>query len=64
MSEWISVDTAPKEPGTYLVFLKGHVVTRSWWMAGMNPHWAHSHIDDPYERVYPTHWQPLPDPPK
>jgi len=65
MTEWQPIDTAPKDDGmpiivyglseyhktyeyVHLAYWKNY--TESWWFEG--------------EEMYPTHWMPLPAPPK
>jgi hypothetical protein len=69
MSEWRSIDTAPKsENARILLYAAGYdPVIGRWWGSG----WGHSDedsdipygsMDDP--RWTPTHWMPLPEPPQ
>lgn len=63
MSEWQPIDTAPKESGNILVFVPPRFITLGWhaegdgWMDATCPEHAGPEID-------PTHWLPLPEPPK
>lgn len=68
MSEWQPIETAPKDAevliaeivrGFYVVGeARYHHDAECWLWAGTDPsdHWA--------EPLYPTHWMPLPEPPK
>ena len=71
--EWKTIDTAPKD-GTYVITLVlGFRATISWFKNGewVNDGWAvedfrkagYLMLDDD-NRYKPTHWMPLPEPPK
>jgi hypothetical protein len=51
---WQPIETAPMDGTEVLVIDAGEVQQVSWWAHA----WSH---DDSY---VPTHWQPLPEPPK
>jgi hypothetical protein len=60
MTEWQPIETAPQGGTVVLVFPNlqgyctvGHCLHDEWWDA----------FNDNYE-IYPTHWMPLPEPPK
>ncbi len=77
MSEWLPIDSAPKDGSRILI---GRVrsagvhsahweVDPSWAWEGVGPCWAVYLSDDDYYSHYipadwPTHWMPLPEPPK
>jgi hypothetical protein len=66
-SEWQPSETAPRE-GVFLVFgtwdddCDDYYRGKAWWQFG------HGHANGPYGEwdsgQEPTHWRPLPDPPK
>jgi hypothetical protein len=58
MSTWQPIETAPKEPVEILVW-DGHEHKIAWW--GGSNGWI---FGDDWIRCHPTHWQPLPAPPK
>lgn len=67
MSEWKAIDTAPKD-GTEVLVSEGRDLpmyvaywddeVERWIDPGMSPH-----ADAQFENA-PTHWMPLPEPPK
>ena len=67
--EWQPIETAPKDGTSCLVVAgDGNVGEASWcgpdgwwWINTHLEHWADS-ID--FRHGEPTHWMPLPDPPK
>ena len=73
MSEWQPIETAPKDGGDLLLFCPARGAVRGSWNACKydskpRPYWTHDR-----ERLYgvkdtradqPTHWMPLPKPPK
>jgi hypothetical protein len=64
MSEWQPIETAPRNMQTILGAHKGSGVVRVTWRSAIG--------DDRYSADYmpegrfwrPTHWMPLPEPPK
>lgn len=72
MSEWRSIETAPKNNGNVLVAWRSygggtivgeaycHSETGRWWWANLSDGDYHTDALSPD----PTHWQPLPEPPK
>jgi hypothetical protein len=56
MSEWRPIETAPMDATDFLLW-DGRLLTVGW--ALNQPVW-HSHVG----RFTPTHWMPLPEPPK
>jgi len=78
MSEWQPIETAPKD-GTWILVCGGRTedeeVTRTHavaqWTDDLNGrktkwHWQFAWYDGGYYGFYenPTHWMPLPEPPK
>lgn len=72
MSEWQSIESAPRD-GTRVLLceivqcpVKRYWVTegwysvehKGWWEANIDP------LDYVGRQCYPTHWMPLPEPPK
>lgn len=68
MSEWQPIETAPKSGSRKLVWvdLKGmNVNDRSFSDIGCwdGEFWRHGYMGPKFD-PQPTHWQPLPEPPK
>jgi hypothetical protein len=63
MSDWQSIETAPKD-GTMVLLAWGtcSVASGFWWTPDRFSPVGHWHIGDTEDRL-PTHWMPLPDPP-
>ena len=74
MTEWQPIETAPKDGTPMLLFYPilgvcfgcwDHIGTADWWIAdsvGEDPSgWRCPYQEDDME---PTHWMPLPAPPK
>lgn len=76
MSGWKPIETAPKDGSQFLVWTKRvgfAVVTHDVddpMPTDIVPTGLHLHVDDgkhgpyPLRGDYPTHWQPLPEPPQ
>lgn len=67
MSEWISVkDRLPEESGAYLVHFGTHasVLEYSAVHKAFNAFDDHSEFLVERTRLNPSHWMPLPEPPK
>lgn len=72
MSKWISIESAPKDNGDILCYCNDYQIVCSWsdfedggssWCThafGRQKGWN----DYNYEIHHPTHWMPLPKPPK
>jgi hypothetical protein len=65
MSEWRTIDSAPKDgtPILYGFYWQGRF---GWIVSGSYANGQHQHDAD-HPNAFPeqpTHWQPLPDPPK
>ena len=58
MGEWQPIETAPKD-GSFILLAtpKGRIADGSWSLVYKVWSW-------PYVMVEPTHWMPLPTPPK
>lgn len=68
MSEqvWQPIETAPKDGTSILVAAPGGVVTEASWSSRDNGWFdAYGLREDPWEgnKLHPTHWMPLPEPP-
>ena len=78
MNEWQPIETAPKD-GTWILLAGGKVeddedefrmAIAKWtnYLSGRTTdwHWQHCFYDGGYYGSYdgPTHWMPLPEPPK
>ena len=66
MSEWQPIETAPKDGTKIIVFdhYDGVVIARwrmRWPESGYE--WIEA-TGEEYENYRPTHWMPLPEPPK
>lgn len=69
MSEWKSIDTAPKD-GTVILGIEDGVIAQVRWynMYHLEPCWelAHLHWGDASTKIDPTHWMddlPCPETP-
>ena len=62
MSEWQPIETAPKDGGEVLLWQEGWGVIRGWY-SGDDKTWYGPGAHDS-EPCRPTHWMPLPRPPK
>ncbi len=69
MSEWQPIETAPRD-GTHVIVAYDEIVGEARFDDEGGPHagwyWTDQHWTDAVggEAFYPTHWQPLPEPPK
>lgn len=78
MSEWQPIETAPKD-GTFVLLCGGTgdyssdrgwpfppVVVAQWVNLPLHKHWRYASYDSGYygEVENPTHWMPLPEPPR
>lgn len=62
LPHWRPIETAPVD-GTHVLVWDGYVVLAH---SSDPEHWYESDSSDPVsgsERVHPTHWMPLPEPP-
>jgi hypothetical protein len=73
--EWQPIETAPKDGTPILVWRKAGIVWLAYWNDSFlhvqsdqhMPAWVVFDCEDPwFSETYqsPTHWQPLPEPPK
>ena len=76
MTEWLPIESAPKDGSSVLVWSKRGGRAIAWWSNDAiifegedRPHWVAFNCDDYFYSVHligdrePTHWQPLPEPP-
>jgi len=62
--EWQSIETAPKDGTTVLLYAPGWESPRTGWTYGKDDWQECPFHHDPARTDYrPTHWQPLPAPP-
>lgn len=59
---WQPIETAPKEPGVYLLLATAAWVCEGWWDDSTDSWWErNNHETDAWgAQIYPTHWMPLP----
>jgi hypothetical protein len=67
MSEWQTIETAPKDGTSMLAVVDGYVRVIAWGKTSHLP-WigwciADRGIED-FDLCTPTHWMPMPSPPK
>jgi hypothetical protein len=68
MSEWQPIETAPKDGATILGFADGDMAVVKWYQEDRIPeggYWSLT-VCGAYAESgewWPTHWQPLPEPP-
>jgi len=63
--EWISVDERWPEPGEWvLLACPADGVEQGYQLAGKQFYLSRTDSYDDAIRVWPTHWMPLPEPPK
>lgn len=64
MSEWMPIETAPKD-GTRIIIWRDHRVCLARWrtLDGDNGYWDEWSVPMKRLTVPPTHWMPLPSPP-
>lgn len=77
MSEWMTIETAPKDGTHVLIAGEGKVsvgkyvedkgetlvpADKPYWKPFDNSYWDRWETDDSW--FQPTHWMPLPEPPK
>lgn len=73
MSEWKQIETAPKDGTSILLYSSKEPITEGWFETSLEwgrpcnswtNGWETSNgCDVGYNRLYPTHWMPLPPPP-
>ncbi len=64
---WKPIETAPKDGTAFLLYLKGldpapSLVIEGMHLPGVGWLWPGKNLPD--SRYTPTHWMPLPEPPK
>jgi len=69
MSDWQPIETAPKDGTNILLFNRAGNVAAGLWLSGaLGTGWFLRGGNRPdtffNEHFGPTHWQPLPEPPK
>lgn len=71
MSEWQPIETAPKDGSPILIWQPGGVTQYTWytdcWICRWEDRyqcWTEAGGELYSEARSPTHWMPLPDPPK
>lgn len=69
MSEWQPIETAPKDGTEILVWMGARILLARWdaetYHKRPRPHWSSFVMGRTWSRDnQPTHWVPLPDPPK
>lgn len=65
MSEWQPIETAPKD-GTHVLMYRRQDISEAWWQKkfiGEGYEWGGTGWAYP-DFAPPTHWMPLPEPPK
>lgn len=62
-SEWQTMDTAPKDGTKILVVMRSHVAMAAWG-GSRPPTWKVGSKYGPSLQFLPTHWMPLPSPPR
>ena len=74
MSDWQTIESAPKDGAAVLVYTNGGQVTEAYWSSD-NQSWILRFYDEDNRflrakggmeifHISPTHWMPLPPPPK
>jgi hypothetical protein len=66
MSEWQPIETAPKDGQPILVWRDSGVHIMRWRIRrdDGNGFWDEWHVGVRHLKIQPTHWMPLPEPPK
>ena len=64
MSEWMDISTAPKDGTEILGASRGEITTVFYWREYGNWEIAVTGAWADNGEWHPTHWMPLPDPPK
>jgi len=61
--EWQPIETAPKDGAWLLLYWVTMPITLYPFCAFWDDGWWHPSFRD-YGEVFPTHWMPLPEPPR
>lgn len=68
MSEWQSIEAAPRDGSEFLGYHKGHDGYTGDWFALVeysgDPEWPWADYEGKHPEAFLTHWMPLPTPPK
>jgi hypothetical protein len=62
--EWQDIETAPKDGSDILVFVPEHREQYVAWWSRVHTCWLWADTEHSTEACEPTHWTPLPEPPK
>lgn len=60
--EWLTIDTAPRD-GEDILATDGTAMLVTYWYGGSTG-WLYRYTDNGVDEWFPTHWLPLPEPPK
>lgn len=66
MSEWLPIETAPKDGTQVLLYHRRYGTIRGAWRNTGDEYgecWAGTYMMPGLTEIQPTHWQPLPQPP-
>lgn len=67
MMEWQPIETAPKDGTEIIVYTATKRITTAWFCEETKL-WPHDEVysedGEPCNVGWPTHWMPLPEPPK
>jgi hypothetical protein len=63
MSEWQPIETAPKDGTDILVWMFGNSMAVVFYDDNLDHPW-HTMDGPAYHKEAPTHWMPVPEPPK
>lgn len=62
MTEWQPIETAPKDGTEIIVLMGAKDIRLGWYFAPSST--TRGWLDQSSKKIRPTHWMPLPDPPK
>ena len=60
--QWRPIETAPKDGEIVLLFTRGRFMFLGWWNMGIKLWYSGRPLA--FDLEQPTHWMPLPAPPK
>jgi hypothetical protein len=60
--QWQGIESAPRDADLLLLYQPGDEYSRTGWFDGVSGSWISYDADGEWP-IYPTHWQPLPEPP-